>query len=76
MFAQGTRLIPKQAFAFRVNGKGREIQFKDRERLWVASSSTEQARSQSVEVCRSSQPKGFGYHFSFDQVNELFRVGD
>lgn len=70
---QGTTLAPKRPFSFKINGKGRTLNIKAADRFWVASSSTAQ-QAGTVEVCRLNKSMGSGWHFSREQVEELFTV--
>jgi hypothetical protein len=76
MFMPGTYLTPRTGFAFKVNGKGREVTFKADQRFWIGNSRTDQASSGSVEVCRINRPAGFGYRFTQAQIEELFVVAE
>lgn len=70
---QGLGLTAIRTFAFKVNGKGRVITFKEGQRFWVTNSTIDQRQSGFVKVDRHG--KGcisHGYAFTPAQVAECF----
>jgi hypothetical protein len=71
---QCTSLSPIADMHFQRGGKGRIMTFGAGERLWVANSQTDQARTGQIEVCRMRQSMGQGNRFTPAQIGQLFRI--
>jgi hypothetical protein len=69
---QCTPLTCKETFAFKVNGKGKAITFKQGQRFWVTNTEIDQKNRNVVNIARDGKSMGQGYDFTAEQVKAYF----
>lgn len=73
-FKQCTKLICKESFSFKINGKGHTITFKEKQEFWITNTETDQVATNDVMIARKGANMIQAYPFSPSQTEQYFKT--